>query len=100
MCDNIYMNFYVFIDEELRKLVIKGLISDDIHLKIEEDLHLIMHCDNILNSSLSELPFDIDEAIRIFMMRYQVDIDEIHNEINYSKLVRFIELFRKLLIKK
>lgn len=86
-------NFSIFINEQLEKVNIPN--DSKINLvnnltKYKQDINAFIHAIITLSG------YTIDNAIKLFLLNYNINIDDIKDFIDYDKLKRYLEMFTDL----
>ena len=89
------VNFKLFIDEQFSKLKEKGIeIEENKITNIKNDLSTF---ENNLSEFVQYMSYlegrEIDDCVKIFLMKYDIDINLIKPHIDYQKLERYIAMF-------
>jgi hypothetical protein len=90
-------NFEKFISEELKKLIELNKITIKSNDNITNDLRNFKNNINYFISSIGKLPNDLDNAIKVFLLQYEIDINLIREDIDYPKLKKYLEMFSDVL---
>lgn len=83
-------NFKNFLIEQTEKVQIDETKKNKLLQEIavyENDINLF------IKSIVNMAKLNIDTAISIFLLNYDINIDEIRDKIDYNKLKRYIECF-------
>jgi hypothetical protein len=91
-------NFKVFIDQQFTNLKTNGVdIGDSKITNIKNDIEAFEADLNQFVMYLSYLEGrEIDDSVKIFLLKYDIDIEAIKPHIDYVKLKRYIELFMEI----
>ncbi len=92
-------NFKTFIDQQFETLKFNGLeIPETNIMKIRKDFE---NFENDTNNFAKQISFlvgqDIDDCVKIFLMKYEIDIKQIKDIIDYEKLKKYISMFIDIL---
>lgn len=91
-------NFKVFINSELSKISGDTPITNDHIEALNKELNFFISNIDIFISTISVINSNnTDETIKIFLNKYNIDIDDIKKHIDYKKLCRYIEMFKDVL---
>lgn len=87
-------NFKLFITEELNKVDISP-ISKKILIS---DLEYYSNDVNVFIQAIMQLmKYDVDNAVKLFLLKYDIKVEEIKNKIDYEKLKRYLNMFMDIL---
>ena len=93
------INFKKFIDEQFETLKTKNInIEDSKILKMKKELeefenninHFVIQMDFLVN-------YEIDECIKVYLLKFDIDVSMIKEYIDYDKLSRYIEMFIEII---
>lgn len=92
-------NFKKFIDVQLDVLKTKGVeISESKIINFKQDLKSFEDDINRFAQNVSYLEGrEIDESVKIFLLKYDIDVNIIIPHIDYEKLKKYIECFIEVL---
>lgn len=83
-------NFKIFALEQMEKAEIPKDKCD----KLIEDLEIFQDdINSFIKSVVNLAKLDIDTAINIFLLNYDININDIKDKIDYDKLRKYIECF-------
>jgi hypothetical protein len=88
-------NFKVFIDQQFEKLKINGVdIEESKKTNIKNDLN---EFENNISHFVQHMSYlegrEMDDCVKIFLMKYEIDINLIKPHIDYEKLERYLAMF-------
>ena len=93
------INFKKFIQQQfddisMRNLILEKPIVINNYNKLLKELDFFSEIIDSFISSLCVLNIDdVDQSIKIFLLNYEINIDDIKDYIDYGKLKRYIEMF-------
>jgi len=93
------INFKKFIQQQfedisMRNLTLEKPIVINNYPKLIKELDFFSENIDSFISSLCVLNIDdVDQSIKIFLLNYEINIDDIKEHIDYDKLKRYIEMF-------
>ena len=93
------INFKKFIQQQfddisMRNLILEKPIVINNYNKLLKELDFFSENIDSFISSLCVLNIDdVDQSIKIFLLNYEINIDDIKDYIDYGKLKRYIEMF-------
>lgn len=90
-------NFKIFIEGEMKKVD----VDDNSKAELREALTVYSKDLNTFAQSILLLvQFDsLDDAVKYFLLNYNIKIEEIQEDIDYEKLKRYLECFLELVKK-
>jgi hypothetical protein len=87
---NKLINFKKFIGEQLNKI---DIVETD-EAKMVADLEKYSNDVNVFITAIIELSkYKLDKAVELFLSNYNIDINEIKNDIDYDKLCKYLNMF-------
>lgn len=92
-------NFKLFLDEQI-EIVKKEYaeIPEEKYVNMKKDIE---NFEQNLNLFIQQMNFlqgkEIDECVKIFLQRYEIDIEKIKTLIDYPKLKKYIEMFLEVI---
>lgn len=89
------VNFKKFIEEQIEKIKVGGVeLEERKIINIRNDLNEFENNVNNFVICVSNLQnCKIDDCVKLFLLRYDIDINIIKNLIDYEKLSKYIEMF-------
>lgn len=90
-------NFEHFIEDEMKKINIDESKKDELINSLKQyssDLNLFTQSIMLLVKFKN-----IDQAVSIFLLNYDINIDDIKDNIDYNKLCRYLEMFLEMVKK-
>lgn len=92
-------NFHKFLVGELAKVTNKSDIITDQHIEtFEKEITFMTANIEVFMSLFQTIKMnDIDECIKMFLLKYNINIEDIINDIDYDKLKRYIEMFNEVI---
>ena len=93
------INFKKFIDEQFESLKLKGINIED--SKIDKMKNELIEFENNINHFVIQMDFlvnyEIDECIKVYLLKFDIDVSMIKEHIDYDKLSRYIEMFIEII---
>jgi septum formation inhibitor MinC len=88
-------NFERFINDQLVILDKEGIVIEEIKISaLRKELELLKNNTVIFVQQISFLEDkETDDAVKLFLLKYDIDIAIIKPYIDYSKLKKYIEMF-------
>lgn len=88
-------NFKLFVDQQLETLKMRGVEIEENKIKnLKNDF---AEFENNLNHFVQNMSYlegrEIDDCVKIFLLKYDIDIEIIKPHIDYDKLSRYIAMF-------
>ena len=92
-------NFKVFIDQQFEILKTKGMEIEESKINnIRKDL---LEFENNLSQFVQQMNYlegrEIDDCVKLFLLKYEIDINQIKQFIDYEKLKKYIEMFLEVI---
>lgn len=91
-------NFKLFLDTQIEIVLKETDISEDKFINMKKDVE---NFEQNLNLFVQQMNFlqgkEIDDCVKIFLQRYDIDIDKIKTLIDYPKLRKYIEMFLEVI---
>ena len=91
-------NFKIFLDTQIEIVLRETDISEDKFINMKKDVE---NFEENLNLFVQQMNFlqgkEIDDCVKIFLQRYDIDIDKIKTLIDYPKLKKYIEMFLEVI---
>lgn len=95
-------NFKKFLSDEFIKLLNSeehaGVFNSG-HVKtFHDEINFLINNVDVFISLFSSINVkDTDECIKVFLLKYNINIDDIRDGIDYNKLKRYIEMFNEVI---
>lgn len=90
------INFETFLMEQFNKTNISPEISSKLLKELNEYKNDV---NKFIQAIVTLSNYDIDNAIKLFLLNYNIDINEIKKDIDYDKLKRYLEMFIEIVKK-
>lgn len=91
-------NFKLFLDTQIELVLKETDIPEDKFINMKKDIE---NFEQNLNLFVQQMNFlqgkEIEECVKIFLQRYDIDINKIKTLIDYSKLQKYIEMFLEVI---
>lgn len=86
-------NFRDFLNDQFKACIDNGVIIPNPQIINDEINYYINNLNEFINIMTLMSKSNIDDSVKIFLLKYNIQLSDIINHIDYNKLRRYLEMF-------